>query len=156
MLSSIGVDRNVGQSRCSQLISLEVMPCKRPRLMPKPPLLHASKQQNVTADGEVIEYKDSWSDVQFINLCRRAYGSLANYQSPRSWKDGQETYKVRCTAPRHTCWPCCNNDRAWLLPQQLRVTALLPQYIHLPLSGGVLPLMQPLSSRAWSRSPWRS
>ena len=51
--------------------------------MPKAPLLHASRQQNVTADGEVIEYKDSWSDVQFINLCRRAYGSLANYQSPR-------------------------------------------------------------------------
>ena len=65
-------------------MSVELMPCKRPRLMPKPPLLHASKQQSVTADVEVIEYNDSWSDVQFINLCRRAYGSLANYQSPRS------------------------------------------------------------------------
>ena len=84
MLSSLGVDRFVGQHRPSYSSSpIELRPCKKPRLMSRPPLLHASKQQNVTADGEVIEYKDSWSDVQFINLCRRAYGSLANYQSPR-------------------------------------------------------------------------
>ena len=123
--------------------------------MPKPPLLHASRQQNVTADGEVVEYKDSWSDVQFINLCRRAYGGLANYQSPRSWKDGQETYKVRCAAPWASL-PSRSRSHALFLPRQLRSTAPLAQPTHLTLSGGVLALMQPLSSRAWSRSPLRS
>lgn len=40
-----------------------------------------------------VEYVDTWSDVQFINMCRRAYGGLAGWQSPRSWKDGSETYQ---------------------------------------------------------------
>ena len=40
-----------------------------------------------------MEYRDSWSDVLFIGLCRRAYGSLANWQSDRDWWKGEETYK---------------------------------------------------------------
>lgn len=40
-----------------------------------------------------VEYKDTWSDVQFINMCRRAYGNLADWQSQRDWNDGEETYK---------------------------------------------------------------
>lgn len=40
-----------------------------------------------------VKYVDTWSDVQFINMCRRAYGGLAGCQSPRSWKDGPETYQ---------------------------------------------------------------
>ena len=42
---------------------------------------------------EDVEYKDTWSDVQFINMCRTAYGNLAGWQSPRDWKDGSETYQ---------------------------------------------------------------
>ena len=42
---------------------------------------------------EDIEYKDSWTDVQFINLCRTAYGNLAGWQSSRDRKDGVETYQ---------------------------------------------------------------
>ena len=40
-----------------------------------------------------VEYVDTWSDVQFINMCRRAYGGPAGWQSPRSWEDGSETYQ---------------------------------------------------------------
>lgn len=40
-----------------------------------------------------VEYKDSWSDIQFINMCRTAYGNLAGWQSPRDWKEGAETYQ---------------------------------------------------------------
>lgn len=40
-----------------------------------------------------VEYKDSWSDVQFINMCRRAYGNLAGWQSSRDWENGEETYQ---------------------------------------------------------------
>ena len=40
-----------------------------------------------------VEYKDTWSDVQFINMCRRAYGNLAGWQSSRDWENGEETYQ---------------------------------------------------------------
>ena len=39
-----------------------------------------------------MEYKDGWSDLAFIAMCRRAYGDLAGWQSPRSWKEGSETF----------------------------------------------------------------
>ena len=42
---------------------------------------------------EQVEYKDTWSDVQFINMCRKAYGNLAGWQSPREWQNGVETYQ---------------------------------------------------------------
>ncbi len=42
---------------------------------------------------EEVEYKDTWSDVQFINLCRRAYGNLAGWQSSKDWNNGEETYQ---------------------------------------------------------------
>eukprot|EP00884_Botryococcus_braunii_P004294 jgi/Botrbrau1/13866/Bobra.0056s0099.1 len=38
------------------------------------------------------EYNDTWSDVAFIALCRKAYGNIAGWQSPRGWTDGKETY----------------------------------------------------------------
>ena len=44
-------------------------------------------------EQEEVHYKDSWSDVQFINMCRRAYGNLAGWQSSRDWNDGEETYQ---------------------------------------------------------------
>lgn len=31
-------------------------------------------------------------DLLFIALCRKAYGNLANYQSPKGWWKGEETY----------------------------------------------------------------
>lgn len=42
---------------------------------------------------EEVEYKDTWSDVQFINLCRRAYGNLAGWQSSKDWNKGETTYE---------------------------------------------------------------
>ena len=39
-----------------------------------------------------VVYKDSWTDLAFIALCRRAYGDLAGWQSSRSWRDGTETF----------------------------------------------------------------
>ncbi len=39
-----------------------------------------------------VEYVDSWSDIAFIALCRKAYGNIAGWQSQRDWKDGKETY----------------------------------------------------------------
>ena len=42
---------------------------------------------------EEVQYKDTWSDIQFINLCRRAYGNLAGWQSSKDWNDGEQTYQ---------------------------------------------------------------
>lgn len=39
-----------------------------------------------------IEYKDSWTDIAFIGLCRLAYANLSGWQSPRSFTDGAETF----------------------------------------------------------------
>ena len=39
------------------------------------------------------EYRDSLSDIAFIALCRLSYGKLAGFQSDRSWKEGDETYR---------------------------------------------------------------
>lgn len=44
-------------------------------------------------EQEDVEYKDSWTDIAFIGLCRKAYGNIAGWQSPRDWKHGDETYK---------------------------------------------------------------
>ena len=38
-------------------------------------------------------YADSWPDRAFIALCRLSYGKLAAWQSPRSWTDGEESYR---------------------------------------------------------------
>ncbi|CAM6109791.1 unnamed protein product [Calypogeia fissa] len=38
--------------------------------------------------GELTEYKDSWLDLAFINGCRKTFGRVANWQSPRSWEEG--------------------------------------------------------------------
>lgn len=37
-------------------------------------------------------YRDSWTDIAFIAMCRKAYGSLAGWQSPRGWTRGEETF----------------------------------------------------------------
>ena len=54
-----------------------------------------AKAQALPPEGqqEEVEYKDTWSDVQFINMCRRAYGNLAGWQSSRDWENGEETYQ---------------------------------------------------------------
>ena len=36
-----------------------------------------------------VEYKDSWTDLAFIALCRRAYGNLAGWQSAKSWRTSE-------------------------------------------------------------------
>lgn len=40
-----------------------------------------------------VVYKDSWTDIAFIALCRIAYGNIAGWQSERSWTDGGETFR---------------------------------------------------------------
>ena len=44
-------------------------------------------------EQDEVEYKDSWTDIAFIGLCRTAYGNIAGWQSPREWNQGQETYR---------------------------------------------------------------
>jgi len=39
-----------------------------------------------------VQYKDGPTDIAFIAMCRKAYGSLAGWQSERSWSEGAETY----------------------------------------------------------------
>mmetsp|Transcript_4642 Transcript_4642/g.13339 ORF Transcript_4642/g.13339 Transcript_4642/m.13339 type:complete len:319 (+) Transcript_4642:171-1127(+) len=40
-----------------------------------------------------IPHRDSKTDVAFINVCRRAYGRLAGWQSDKGWEDGPTTYR---------------------------------------------------------------
>ena len=42
---------------------------------------------------DVVQYKTSSTEAAFIAMCRKAYGSIAGWQSDRDWKDGDETYK---------------------------------------------------------------
>ena len=44
-------------------------------------------------EQDEVRYKDSWTDIAFIGLCRKAYGNIAGWQSPRDWKQGEETYR---------------------------------------------------------------
>lgn len=50
----------------------------------------AQVQTKSSAPGEKRTYKDSFTDLVFINGCRQAFGRVAGWQSPRSWKDGYE------------------------------------------------------------------
>lgn len=43
--------------------------------------------------AEVIQYTDSRTDIAFINMCRRAYGSLAAWQSDAPWDNGPASYR---------------------------------------------------------------
>jgi hypothetical protein len=52
----------------------------------------ATTNQNDTPP-KVVEYKDSPTDIAFINMCRVAYGNISGWQSDRSWNDGAETFK---------------------------------------------------------------
>ncbi|GJP30986.1 hypothetical protein CLOM_g7568 [Closterium sp. NIES-68] len=45
-------------------------------LSPRPPL------------GPPPEYRDSFSDLLFMHLCRQAFGRVAEWQSPRPWAEG--------------------------------------------------------------------
>ena len=68
---------------------------------------------------EHVEYKDSWSDVQFINMCRRAYGSLAGWQSPRDWKNGPETYQGMIEVSRALMKVCLTHSNPCKLKYSL-------------------------------------
>jgi hypothetical protein len=61
-----------------------------PRCIPR----RSAPPQRVVAAAQrpPAEYNDSLTDILFIALCRRAYGALAGWQSPRSWTDGRETF----------------------------------------------------------------
>eukprot|EP00897_Mesotaenium_endlicherianum_P005032 jgi/Mesen1/4557/ME000232S03816 len=36
----------------------------------------------------LTEHKDSFFDLAFISMCRKAFGNIAGWQSPRSWEEG--------------------------------------------------------------------
>ena len=61
-----------------------------PRCLHRSRRVHAASQQQHASE---IDYNDSVTDLAFIALCRLAYGKLAGWQSPRSWRDGPETFK---------------------------------------------------------------
>ena len=77
---------------------------------------------------EDVEYKDSWSDIQFINMCRTAYGNLSGWQSPRDWKNGPETYQGMIEVSRALmkvcvrCSNCCKME--YTLPVGAKVCIL--------------------------------
>ena len=73
-------------SRCNSKTAISI-----PR---RPQRQHFHKlTTKATADNKKIEYNDSITDILFIGLCRKAYGALSGWQSPRSWTDGAETFK---------------------------------------------------------------
>ena len=45
-----------------------------------------------SSNGQKTVYRDSWADIAFIAMCRKAYGALAGWQSPRGWIEGKETF----------------------------------------------------------------
>lgn len=81
------------RSRCRALPRTRQQP--RPHVSPaiRNVLARSSGSPRANTEDEDIQYVDTWSDVQFINICRRAYGGLAGWQSPRNWKEGHETYQ---------------------------------------------------------------
>ena len=50
------------------------------------------RAQKLEPTTEGVVYKTSSTDVAMIGMCRKAYGRIADYQSDRDWKDGDETY----------------------------------------------------------------
>ncbi|KAG0578478.1 hypothetical protein M758_4G023100 [Ceratodon purpureus] len=50
----------------------------------------AQVQTESSVPGEKRKYKDSFTDLVFINGCREAFGKVAGWQSPRSWEEGYE------------------------------------------------------------------
>ena len=82
--------------RCHRLGHKKSCMPPRSRITHRSPRLYCEPSQvqpPLSEDDEEVVYKDSWSDVQFINMCRRAYGNLAGWQSSRDWKQGDETYQ---------------------------------------------------------------
>lgn len=65
---------------------------RRRRCNSKRVLSARSTDATPNASSEETSYNDTWSDIAFIALCRKAYGNIAGWQSPRSWADGKETY----------------------------------------------------------------
>ena len=55
-------------------------------------LASASQTEAPSSQADIV-YKTSSTDVAFIAMCRKAYGSIAGWQSDRDWKNGDETYK---------------------------------------------------------------
>ena len=50
------------------------------------------RAQELEKTREDFIYKTSSTDVAMIGICRKAYGRIAECQSKRDWKDGDETY----------------------------------------------------------------
>jgi Beta-carotene isomerase D27-like, C-terminal len=48
---------------------------------------------NTPPTPTVVTYKDSPTDIAFMNMCRVAYGNISGWQSPRAWDNGVETFQ---------------------------------------------------------------
>lgn len=59
---------------------------------PRSSIYYIPPPAGVTA-AESIPYRDSKTDIAFINMCRRAYGSLAGWQSSAAWDEGPASYR---------------------------------------------------------------
>ena len=90
---------------------------------------------------EQVEYKDSWSDVHFINMCRKAYGNLAGWQSPREWQNGLETYQGMIEVSRalmKVCDRCCLTHPTPAQP----LKPIQPTVVHAGLNKSAAALLQ--------------
>lgn len=97
--------------------------------------LRCNAQANPSEEQqEDVEYKDTWSDVQFINMCRTAYGDLAGWQSPRDWNNGTETYQGMIEVSRALMKVCLMSRNPCLtkytLRHRLAFWAACPQKLH--------------------------
>ena len=116
--------RNLGQRKLA-LLTYSVRRQSNPVFRPLS-LVVKAQASPPEEQQEEVEYKDTWSDVQFINLCRTAYGNLAGWQSSKDWNDGEKTYQGMLEVSRALmkviCAVCQQNKQ--VLPGKLRAAVL--------------------------------
>ena len=116
--------RNLGQRKLA-LLTYSVRRQSNPVFRPLS-LVVKAQASPPEEQQEEVEYKDTWSDVQFINLCRRAYGNLAGWQSSKDWNNGEKTYQGMLEVSRALmkviCAVCQQNKQ--VLPGKLRAAVL--------------------------------
>lgn len=80
----------VAPSRCStnkRSNMINLTPCR-----PQKTVITLASSEKGSPPTVAVEYKDSPTDIAFINMCRVAYGNISGWQSERRWDDGVETF----------------------------------------------------------------
>lgn len=67
--------------------TVNLIPCR-----PQKTVITLASSEKRSPPTSVVEYKDSPTDIAFINMCRVAYGNISGWQSERRWDDGVETF----------------------------------------------------------------